>query len=105
MKYQVIVKIGEEKYCGTDCTIKIKIIGSIGETNFERKSENKFKIRDVDVGEIECVGMTVKSRSLTGFKDIWLLDYIQVIKKENHQISSVTFPYYQWITKEYFDKE
>ena len=116
MKYQVIVKIGDEKYCGTDCKIKIKIIGSIGETsfhslnekfqnNFERGSENKFKIKDVDVGEIECIGLKVKSRSLTGFKDIWLLDYIQVTKKEDHQVSMVTFPYYQWITKEDFDRE
>ena len=113
MNYKIVIRTGDELYSGTDSTVEIKIIGSEGETNlhkldktfrndFERRSTNSFKLKSEDVGDIECI--ILKIQADFNVKDIWYINYIQVVKDPPHG-KSTYFPIYQWIAKNDFGRE
>ena len=113
MDYKIRIKTGDELYSGTDSTVEIKIIGTTGETkfhrlvkpfrnNFERGSKDSFKIRSDDVGDIECISLKVLVD--LNMKDLWYIDYIQVIKSPPHG-TLTHFPIFQWIAREDFNRE
>ena len=119
-RYTVIVKTGDQKYSGTDCNIKLKIVGSKGETkfktldylcydDFERGQTDQYTIYDVDVGKIECISIKVSQSTLYTLYPNWYIDYILVCSKYNSKegyrnfetVSNTLacFPIYQWITE------
>ena len=113
MNYKIVIRTGDELYSGTDSTVEIKIIGSKGETNlhkldktfrndFERWSKNSFKFKSEDVGDIECI--ILKIQADFNIKDIWYINYIQVVKDPPHG-NSTYFPIFQWIAKNDFGRE
>ena len=113
MDYKIRIKTGDELYSGTDSTVEIKIIGTTGETkfhrlvkpfrnNFERGSKDSFKIRSDDVGDIECISLKVLVD--LNMKDLWYIDYIQVIKDPPHG-TLTHFPIFQWIARNDFNRE
>ena len=115
MDYKIRIKTGKELYSGTDSIVEIKIIGSAAETkfhklvkpfrnNFERGARDSFKITSDDVGEIECISLKVQVDNISHMKDLWYIDYIQVIKEPPHG-TSVHFPIFQWIARKDFNRE
>ena len=73
MDFKVTIKTGNEKNSGTDCKVKIKIIGSKSETSFhvlddplqndfEKGSIHDYIINDVDVGDLECLSLKVSQK-------------------------------------------
>ena len=118
MKYHVIVKTGEQKDSGTDCAIKLKIIGSESETkfhlldhfmhnDFERGSTETYTFDDNEIGDVECICLYVTQPSYDFSEPNWYIDYIIIATNDNSEDGSqkhgiqpnkfVSFPIYQWI--------
>ena len=107
-EYRITVKTGVDLWAGCDNYIKIQIHGNRGTTdlhslnhilqnNFEKGNRDNFQVYDIDVGEIEFIGLQVEEWT---HKDIWYLEYVivQRITGENRITNrQVKFPVYWWI--------
>ena len=71
MKYQVTIKTGDQAPSGTNSDIKLKIIGTKGETefceldhffhdDFQHGTTETYNIVGDDVGDVECLSIYAK---------------------------------------------
>ena len=104
-EYVVKVKTGSQSYAGCDNVIQLEIHGTNGKTElrsleklfencFEIGQEDEFKFKDVDVGEIEYIGILVEKWLL--HKDNWYLEYIEIIQRSGTSGGPSRFPVYSW---------
>ena len=117
MKYQIQIKTGDQLYAGTNSKIKLKIIGSKGETefttldhvfynDFQYGATDTYTIAGDDIGDIECISILAKIVSVVKYSLScdWYVDYIRINKNPPFG-ELVTFPIHQWITKRDHGKE
>ena len=104
-EYVVRVKTGSQTYAGCDNDIRLEIHGTKGNTKlhsldnffgncFETSQVDDFKFKDVDVGEIEYVGVLVEKWLLN--KDSWYLEYIEIVERSGTHGGPIRFPVYSW---------
>lgn len=110
LNYDVVVKTGDQKHSDTDCVVKLKVIGTKGETEFrklnhvlkddyQRGKINKFKYKGQHVGEIEYIAIKLRPSKVSniGADGKWYVDYIKVSRERSINEESI-FPIYSWIT-------
>ena len=96
-KYKIKVKTGTNYWAGTDNYIKLEIIGSEGRTDlctldhlfkndFERGRTDKFTIKDIDVGRIEFIGLSMEQWLL--HQDRWYVEYIEICRSPKDENES-----------------
>ena len=119
IEYEIEVKTGLLHGAGTDHQIKIEISGSKGATRlrtldqifvdeFETNQTDTFTKKDVDVGNIEFIGLLVTPKLL---EDPWYIETIKIRRKIKDELNKdedgngldeeckawETFPIYSWI--------
>ena len=107
IKYKIKVKTGSVPKAGCDHNVKIEIHGTEGKTDlhlldrffvndFERGKMDTFKIKDIDVGCIEFIGLHVEKWFL---HQEWYLEYIEIEKFIENDVlndAPMKFPVYYW---------
>ena len=89
IQYEIEVKTGAVPGAGTDHQIKIEIVGSNGRTrlrkldhirknDFRRGVLDRYTKEDVDVGNIEFIGLSVKPKHI---EDPWYVETIKIGRK------------------------
>ena len=109
MKYQVTIKTGDQAPSGTNSDIKLKIIGTKGETefceldhffhdDFQHGTTETYNIVGDDVGDVECLSIYAKPMIIDIMTCEWYIDYI-IVTQDPPSGKMVLFPVHQWITK------
>ena len=120
IQYEIEVKTGSLSHAGTDHEVKIEIVGSENRTrlrkldriainDFERNQIDRFKKKDIDIGEIEFIGLLLSSHGQL-IDDPWYVETIKIGKKVKSEESEQDFdtveelivvwqefPIYSWI--------
>jgi hypothetical protein len=104
VKYEISVKTGDKRGCGTDANITLDITGSQGSTgdrplesgqdDFERGQEDHFVIEAFDIGNITKIKLTSDN---SGLGPAWLCDSVKIVNPKTAQ--QWTFNIQQWIDK------
>ena len=106
-KYKIKVKTGKLPKAGCDNFVKIEIHGNQGKTDwhlldrlfindFEKGNKDTFKIKDIDIGDIEFIGIMVEKWVI---HQEWYLEYIEIQKsfgKDGPIDEVMKFPVYCW---------
>ena len=113
MSYLIAIKTGDMDHAGALVTVKLKIIGSNGESkthelehsmskDFKQGAVDNYTLKDdTDIGDIECISLLVKSIVIDS--DSWYIDYISIVT-DPPLGKAIIFPFYQWITKREYGK-
>ena len=110
-QYQIQVKTGDLYKAGTDHTIKIEIVGTLGRTRlrtldshlkneFERDQKDTFIKEGIDVGNIEFIGLLVKPYTFSVIEQPWFVKNIKIRRRKEDKEDYgewEKFPIYCWI--------
>ena len=93
-EYKIQIKTGDLYKAGTDHTVKIEIVGTLGKTSlrtldshfkneFERDQKDEFIKEDKDVGSIEFIGLLVKPSLI--IEQPWFVKTIKIRQRKGDE--------------------